>query len=59
MSENNKTSRPQRQGMGGGPGAMMMGGAKAKDFKGSMRRLASYLRDYKLKIGVVILFCCR
>ncbi|MCD4712529.1 MAG: ABC transporter ATP-binding protein/permease [Clostridiales bacterium] len=56
MSENNKTSRPQRQGMGGGPGAMMMGGAKAKDFKGSMRRLASYLRDYKLKIGVVILF---
>ncbi|MBE0450388.1 MAG: ABC transporter ATP-binding protein [Clostridia bacterium] len=53
MSE--KNNRPQRQGMGG-PGSMMMGGAKAKDFKGSMKRLVSYLGDYKFKIGIVILF---
>jgi ATP-binding cassette subfamily B protein len=53
MSE--KNNRPQRQGMGG-PGSMMMGGAKAKDFKGSMKRLASYLSDYKFKIGTVIIF---
>lgn len=34
----------------GGPGAIMMPVAKAKDFKGTMRKLIAYLHDYRLPI---------
>ena len=37
----------------GGPMAMMMPGAKAKDFKGTMRRLVSYIGQYKAAVVAV------
>jgi ATP-binding cassette subfamily B protein len=41
-------------GMGGGPGRTFAAmGAKAKDFKGTMRQLASYLKPFRLIIIVV------
>ncbi|MDR0315864.1 MAG: ABC transporter ATP-binding protein/permease [Treponema sp.] len=40
-------------GGGGGPGQFAAMGAKAKDFKGTMRQLASYLRPYRFTIIVV------
>src|SRR5437868_4588105 len=43
--------------MGGGPmRGMMGGGAKARDFKGTMRKLLTYLRAYRLQLGVAIIF---
>jgi len=41
--------------MGHGP-MMMGGGAKARDFRGTMSKLIQYLGAYKMAIGVVILF---
>jgi ATP-binding cassette subfamily B protein len=48
----------RRGGMGGpgmgGPGGMMMGGgAKAKNFKGTMGRLVAYMGQYKVAVLVV------
>jgi ATP-binding cassette, subfamily B, multidrug efflux pump len=40
-------------GMGGPGGPMMMGGAKAKNFKGTMKRLVTYLGQYKTAIIAV------
>lgn len=41
----------------GGPAAMMgAGGAKAKDFRGALRKLLKYLNQYKVSIIVVIAF---
>ena len=61
MSEDRKNmSKPSKApGMrAGGPGGHMgmMGGAKAKDFKGTIKRLIQYLGEYKLKILLVIVF---
>lgn len=59
MSEqrSNKAQSAPRMGPGGhGPSGMMMGGAKAKDFKGTFSRLLSYMRVYRLRILVVFLF---
>jgi len=43
--------------MGGGPMGMSMGGgAKARDFKGTMRKLAQYLSPYKVSIIIVVVF---
>lgn len=42
--------------MGGGPGAAMMPGQKAKDFKGSMKKLLRYLGRYKISIAFVLFF---
>jgi ATP-binding cassette subfamily B protein len=39
--------------MGGGPGRFAMMGAKAKDFRGTMRQLAAYLKAYRGTIVVV------
>ncbi len=54
-----RQNSPQRRAMGGmrpgghgGPGAMMRG-EKAKDFKGTLRKLASYLGKYKTTVLVV------
>ena len=41
--------------MGGGPGAMAAG-EKAKDFKGTMKKLLSYLGKYKIGMIIAILF---
>lgn len=59
-----KFKKPNRRGpMGGhghgpgpgGPGAMMVG-EKAKDFKGTFKKLMNYLGKYKFAIGIVIIF---
>jgi len=42
--------------MGGGPMAGMAFGGKAKDFKGSMKKLFKYLRPYYLQLLVAIIF---
>ncbi len=47
---------PQRpMGFGGGPGMLTMPGQKAKNFKGTLRRLLGYLKPYRLKLIVVFL----
>ncbi len=40
----------------GGPGAGMMPGEKAKDFKGTMKTLAGYLKPYKFRLAAVFVF---
>ena len=48
---------PQGGPMGGGPGRHgMMSVEKAKDFKGSIKKLASYMSAYKLRLIIVALF---
>ncbi|MHC1682199.1 MAG: ABC transporter ATP-binding protein [Clostridiaceae bacterium] len=57
MSEQNKLKSPQKKGGHmGGPGAMMQGGEKARDFKGTMKKLLEYLREYRLSMIIVIIF---
>ncbi|MEF3308511.1 ABC transporter ATP-binding protein [Paenibacillus sp. GYB004] len=60
MSERaSKFGKPRNRGpMGGGPGGpgMMMPGEKAKDFKGTFKKLISYLGKYKIAVSLVILF---
>jgi ATP-binding cassette subfamily B protein len=46
---------PRRGGMGHGPGGMM-GGEKARDFKGTMKKLLDYLSVYKVSIIIVFIF---
>lgn len=40
----------------GGPGGMRGSGEKAKDFKGTMKKLISYLSEYRWKLLIVIVF---
>ena len=63
--ENNNNNRPgeaarpagPRGGGGRGPGPMaMMPGEKAKDFKGSIKKLSAHLSAYKTQIIMVMLF---
>ena len=58
MSEPTRNGRPRRGPMGGhGPmGGMAMAGEKAKDFKGSFKKLLNYLGRYKIAIVAVMLF---
>lgn len=60
MSEerNERQSTPRQHGpMGGGPmGGMGMPGQKARDFRGTMSKLISYLREYRLSIIIVLIF---
>jgi ATP-binding cassette subfamily B multidrug efflux pump len=50
-------SQTRRGPMGGGHGPMaMMKGEKARDFKGTMRRLIQYLGSYRLSILITLLF---
>jgi hypothetical protein len=51
--------RPQQQRggpMGGGPGGHMMGApvSKARDFRGTMRKLIEYLGAYRAQIIIVL-----
>lgn len=55
MSENNKSQRPAGRGFGGGPG-FAMPVQKAKDFKGTLRRLMRYLKPHKINLIVVLVF---
>lgn len=57
MMMQQRPGQPQRGGpMMGGPMAAMMPGAKASDFKGTMRKLIEYLGSYKLSILIVFIF---
>ncbi|MFD1776798.1 ABC transporter ATP-binding protein [Paenibacillus rhizophilus] len=63
MSENNqeykRSAQPQRRGPGGpggfGGAGMMMPPEKAKDFKGTLRRLTRYLRPKRMQLMVVLI----
>ncbi|MDI6619165.1 MAG: ABC transporter ATP-binding protein [Clostridiales bacterium] len=46
----------KRHGMRHGPGGMMMGNEKARDFKGTMKKLIQYLSAYNLSIIIVFIF---
>ncbi|MGG7059733.1 ABC transporter ATP-binding protein [Clostridium nigeriense] len=43
-------------GFGGPMGGAVHGGAKAKDFKGSSKKLLNYLKPYRLSIIIVLIF---
>lgn len=56
MSESNERAKAPRRHhgpMGGGPGRPV---EKAKDFKGTLKKLLNYLSVYKIGIAVVIFF---
>ncbi len=53
-SSNFKAGRPRR-GPGGGMHGGMMPGEKAKDFKGSFRKLSAYIGRYKIAIFIVMI----
>jgi ATP-binding cassette, subfamily B, multidrug efflux pump len=48
--------RGARGPMGGGPGAMMQGGEKARNFKGTMKKLIKHISAYKTALIIVFLF---
>ena len=54
MSEEKTYQRPPKRGHGGGRG--MMSAEKAKDFKGSIGKLITYIGRYKFPILVVMVF---
>ncbi|WP_291634739.1 ABC transporter ATP-binding protein [Clostridium sp.] len=60
MSENNKTSKSggeSGRGMGGGPMGSFKGPVvKAKDFKGTLKRLLSYLKPQRTNFILVFIF---
>ena len=61
MSMHNPSSSTQQRRrpggpFGGGPTGMMRGGEKARDFKGTMRKLLVYLAEFKVQVIVVLLF---
>ena len=58
MEHNTRPPRgPHRpRGPMGGPGGRMMPGEKAKDFKGTIKKLLKYLSRYHAAIIVVLLF---
>lgn len=58
MSENSKTHKGPRSwtwSIGRRPGPMMAG-EKAKDFKGSLKKLANYLKPFRIQLLVIVLF---
>ncbi len=48
MSEKNSSNK--------GPMAAMMAGGKAKDFKGTMKKLIKYISEYKISVFTVVFF---
>lgn len=53
MSENRNRGR---QGVHRGPGGMIRGGEKARDFKGTIKKLIKYINVYKTAVIVVFIF---
>lgn len=49
----NENVRPHRRGMGHGP---VGNGEKAKDFKGTIRKVIAYIGNYKIGVCIVIIF---
>ncbi len=57
MMNRNRPGAQQRGGMMGGPGpGMGMPVEKARDFRGTMRKLIAYIGVYRINIGIVLLF---
>ncbi len=56
MEDNKDFKTPPRRGRMGGPRGMGMAPEKAKDFKGSISKLMSYIGRYKIGIFAVMLF---
>lgn len=59
MSEKQTSPMPMPKkgpGRGHGPAAMMMRGEKAKDFKGTIKKLIKYMGKYKISLIFVFLF---
>ena len=56
MEDNKDFKTPPRRGRMGGPRGMGMVPEKAKDFKGSISKLMSYIGRYKIGIFAVMLF---
>jgi len=48
--------RRSRRGSMGGPGPGMMSGEKAKDFKGTIKKLIRYMSQYKLRMLCMLIF---
>jgi ATP-binding cassette subfamily B multidrug efflux pump len=55
MENNKKETRPPKRGGHMGPGPMV-GGEKARNFKGTMKKLIDYLSVYKLSMLCVLIF---
>ena len=55
MMGGGRPGQPGRPGQGHGPMAMMKG-EKARDFRGTMKKLIAYIGSYKLSILIVLLF---
>lgn len=57
MKHDHREFKPRRRGPGGhGPMGAMMGGEKAKDFKGSFKKLLAYIGRYKFAVLTVMIF---
>lgn len=56
MSENRESSKPAGGRRGGPMGGMGRPVEKAKDFKGSFKRLLGYLKPHKTKLAIVLIF---
>lgn len=58
LPENNNSGqrRSHRGPMGGGPGHMSMAGEKARDLKGTLRRLWELLAKYRISLIIVVVF---
>jgi ATP-binding cassette subfamily B multidrug efflux pump len=55
MTMHSRSNRP-RGGFGPRRGGIQMAGEKARDFKGTMRKLIGYLGAYKVSITIVLIF---
>lgn len=56
MSERKVETHREPRRRGPGPRGPMVRGERAKDFKGSMKKLMEYLSDYKISIIIVLIF---
>lgn len=57
MANNNQKVESPKGPMGGGPGGRMGHSTeKAKDFKGTLKKLVDYLKPYKISIFIVMIF---
>ncbi|HHY04773.1 MAG TPA: hypothetical protein GX534_06275, partial [Thermoanaerobacterales bacterium] len=57
-SKDIRTAGVRRKGMGhgAGPRGMLMGGQKARDFKGTMKKIINHLSVYKISLFIVLVF---
>lgn len=56
MNKDHKTFKPRRRGPMGGHMGGMMAGEKARDFRGSFKKLLAYIGKYKFAIFIVMAF---